>query len=109
MDIEKYSDNDSFVISMNYEDMLYITIETWNGRKYRISFSDCPLLMLYGSVPFEIGSITVKNTPDEELVTEGHKEGVSYENYLTVIFYDPWQTDRINMKIVYDKYEITEI
>lgn len=111
INILDFQDNDNYLISLKYDEELTAVIETWDNKKYRIVFFDFGKLELNSGISFEIGSVCTKqgtefNTPWEE---DFKKENINYSDYSELIIYDPWQTDRINLRVIYEKMTITQI
>lgn len=102
-----FQDNDNFLIFLAYSDEeLTAVIETQDNKKYRIVFYNFGKLELNSGISFEIGSVFIKygtefNTPWEE---DFKRKNIDYAD-----FYDPWQTDKINLRVIYEKMTISQI
>lgn len=107
-----FQDNDNSLISLVYSgEELTAVIETWDNKKYRIVFYNFGKLELNSGISFEIGSVFIKqgtefNTPWEE---DFKRENIDHADYSELIIYDPWQTDRINLRVIYEKMTISQI
>lgn len=112
INILDFQDSDNFLISLAYSDEeLTAVIETWDNKKYCIVFYNFGKLELNSGISFEIGSVCIKegtefNTPWEE---DFKKENINYSDYSELIIYDPWQTDRINLRVICEKMTISQI
>lgn len=106
-----FQDNDNYIIALNFNSNLAVVIKTWDNRKYQIDFFNCCKLELNSEIDFEIGSICIKssnefNTNWEEAFI---KENTDFSNYSEILFYDAWQFERINLRIIFENLKITEI
>lgn len=106
-----FQDNDNHVLSLSYDEELSIVIETWDNKKYRVEFLDCLKLELNCGIGFEIGSICLKTVTEPGTAWEEDfiRENSGCGGYSEIIFHDPWQTERVNMRLIFDSLKITKL
>lgn len=106
-----FQDNDNYIIALDFNKNLTVIIETWDNKKFEIDFFDCCKLELNCGLDFEIGSVCIKS--GNEFCTDWEEdfinENTDYINYSEIIFYDAWQFERINLRVIFKKIKITEI
>ncbi|MDE6593782.1 MAG: hypothetical protein K2K57_12065 [Oscillospiraceae bacterium] len=104
--ILQLSDNDNVVSQIFFEDDLTICIEKWNGIKCSIICGECCKSEINGSMGFEIGAIKIKKVCEsgDEFERGFILENSDYREYKELIFYDPWDIDRINFRAVAKRF-----
>lgn len=110
--ILEFQENDNFLNSIEFKDNLKIFIRTWDERLFQIEFKECCKLELnYGGIEFEIGAIIIKDSSDfnSEWEKSFVSEYESYSEYHELIFYDAWDHERINLRLIYTSYTIKQL
>lgn len=102
--------NDNSVKSMNFDDDLEINIETWDGKDIAVVCRGCLKAALNGSPQFEIGEISFIKSSD---FSDSWELGFVSENsgctdYSEMIIYDPWESEKILLRIIAEDFFIKQ-
>lgn len=109
--ITDFQSNDNNIISLHYDKQLSIIIKTWDNKRYKVEFFDCGKIELNSWLEFEIGELIILSGDNFKSKWEDDfiKENACYKDYNEIIFYDSWNSDRINLRLIYKNYIITEL
>ena len=107
MELSFLEHNDNFITSVHLDSDAKINVRTWDERYVVINFIECGQFQSFGSANLEIGRIEKRALdPFSDWAKPFIEENKDLTDYFEVIFYNAWDSDRINIRLIAEKITI---